>query len=220
MYRARSSLRSTRGGTRTRRLPSGVPRGVRFTDAAGRRWHRHRRVALPAKGAEKLAASRLLQKRIAELNACIPVGGCERPSSAASFMRAWRGPRLMSGDLKWPAAFAKLHGEHAPLGLQGAGPRAVQHAADRPGSRACGNSVDASGRSGTRLKAFDLIKQVLGARGDLSADDKARLNEVARLFGVDEAGKTGVSPFRQSERKAGQEPHTKRHDAIPEKWSC
>jgi hypothetical protein len=57
----------------------------------------------------------------------------------------------------------------------------------------------------TRSKAFELIRQVLGARGDLSADDKSRLNEVARLFDLDDGGGAVVSPFRpiRKERPAG-----------------
>ncbi len=46
----------------------------------------------------------------------------------------------------------------------------------------------------TRLAAFELIRQVLAARGELSADDERRVGEVARLFGVDEKGR---STFRQ-----------------------
>jgi len=37
-----------------------------------------------------------------------------------------------------------------------------------------------------RQQAFDLIKQVLAARGSLSADDEGRLAEIARLFGIAE----------------------------------
>ena len=37
-----------------------------------------------------------------------------------------------------------------------------------------------------RLKAFDLITQVLSARGEYSADDRERLQRIGRLFGVDE----------------------------------
>ena len=40
----------------------------------------------------------------------------------------------------------------------------------------------------TRLKAFDLISEILGALGDLSDTDRTRLAEIARLFGVDEKG--------------------------------
>jgi uncharacterized tellurite resistance protein B-like protein len=37
-----------------------------------------------------------------------------------------------------------------------------------------------------RLKAFNLLKQVLSASGDLSAADRERIQRVAKLFGVDE----------------------------------
>jgi hypothetical protein len=37
----------------------------------------------------------------------------------------------------------------------------------------------------SREKAYGLITEVLGARGELTADDSKRLSEVARLFGID-----------------------------------
>ena len=40
----------------------------------------------------------------------------------------------------------------------------------------------------TREKGYDLIKQVLSARGELSADDNKRMSEVARLFGLEGGG--------------------------------
>ena len=40
----------------------------------------------------------------------------------------------------------------------------------------------------TRIKAFDLIKEVMRARGEISAEDRTRMGEVARLFGVDDEG--------------------------------
>jgi len=36
-----------------------------------------------------------------------------------------------------------------------------------------------------RAAAFELVKQALGARGEFSAEDRQRMNEVAQLFGVD-----------------------------------
>ena len=51
----------------------------------------------------------------------------------------------------------------------------------------------------TRRKAFDLIRQALGARGEFSAEDRTRMNEVARLFGVD-AGLAAASRPRCSLR--------------------
>jgi hypothetical protein len=42
----------------------------------------------------------------------------------------------------------------------------------------------------TRRTAFSLISQVLAARGELSAQDRKRMSEVARLFGVGEDATT------------------------------
>ena len=39
--------------------------------------------------------------------------------------------------------------------------------------------------SQTRPAAFELVRQALGARGEFSAEDRKRMNEVAQLFGVD-----------------------------------
>ena len=47
----------------------------------------------------------------------------------------------------------------------------------------------------TRRTAFGLIRQVLAARGEMSAQDQSRLSEVERLFGLDED--TSRIPFRQ-----------------------
>jgi hypothetical protein len=49
----------------------------------------------------------------------------------------------------------------------------------------------------TRVKAFDLIRQVLAARGAFSAEESARLSEIAVLFGIDQDGITDPTPFRQ-----------------------
>jgi hypothetical protein len=40
----------------------------------------------------------------------------------------------------------------------------------------------------TREKGYDLIKQVLSVRGELSTEDKKRLSEVASLFGLETGG--------------------------------
>jgi hypothetical protein len=42
----------------------------------------------------------------------------------------------------------------------------------------------------TRRKAFDLIRQIMTARGELSAGDKERMQRVARAFGLDEPSTT------------------------------
>ena len=43
----------------------------------------------------------------------------------------------------------------------------------------------------SRREAFDLIKEVAGARGELSAEDRKRLQDIARLFDVDEKPAAG-----------------------------
>jgi len=57
----------------------------------------------------------------------------------------------------------------------------------------------------TRREAFELIRHVLSARGELSSEDRARLAEVARLFGVEE-GESPRARHHQSERSAGRPP--------------
>src|SRR5262249_28843197 len=59
----------------------------------------------------------------------------------------------------------------------------------------------------TRRKAYELIKQIMSARGELSAEDKERMLRVARAFGVEEASTTVpnltvISSARQEQAKA------------------
>jgi hypothetical protein len=49
----------------------------------------------------------------------------------------------------------------------------------------------------TRRTTFDLIRQVMAVRGELSEEDNKRLREVARLFGIDEE-ESVARPFRQA----------------------
>jgi hypothetical protein len=53
----------------------------------------------------------------------------------------------------------------------------------------------------TRSKAFELIKEVMGAVGKLSAEDEKRLREVGGLFGV-EQGEATTIPFPRREVQA------------------
>jgi Protein of unknown function (DUF3141) len=58
----------------------------------------------------------------------------------------------------------------------------------------------------TRTKAFDLIKLVLSARGDLSADDKKRLADIAGLFRADDRPRE-VRPLSPPSPRTG--PHAR-----------
>jgi len=51
----------------------------------------------------------------------------------------------------------------------------------------------------SREKAYELIQQVLRARGDLSAEDSDRMKEIARLFGVE--GATAKNHLREIGKK-------------------
>jgi Protein of unknown function (DUF3141) len=57
-----------------------------------------------------------------------------------------------------------------------------------------------------RVKAIELIKQVLSARGELTADDKERMQRIIQLFGVDEkkgtARNLSVVPLARKEGPA------------------
>ena len=53
----------------------------------------------------------------------------------------------------------------------------------------------------TRLKAFELIKTVMSARGEITAEDTRRMAEVARLFGVDV--ESGATPSTVSAKQKG-----------------
>ena len=53
----------------------------------------------------------------------------------------------------------------------------------------------------TRQKAFDLIKQVLGARGEMSPEDEKRMSEVARLFAIDKERSADQIPFRRARKE-------------------
>ena len=53
-----------------------------------------------------------------------------------------------------------------------------------------------------RLEAFNLLRQVLSVRGQLSAEDRERVQRIAKLFGVDDKTSTAqtlsvVSPARK-----------------------
>jgi hypothetical protein len=54
----------------------------------------------------------------------------------------------------------------------------------------------------TRREALGLITQIIGARGDLSDEDRERLDEVAHLFGVVANQATPVHPPRHAGRRA------------------
>jgi hypothetical protein len=129
----------------------------------------------------------LLQKRIADLKSRIPVGGLREASIRALVyvglargtidergFEALRRIRRAHGDMPLPE-FKSLVREQFLILL-----------VDTEAALAALPSM-LPADADMRRKAFDLIKQVLSARGELSAEEKERLQRIAPAFGVDEA---------------------------------
>src|SRR5262249_36441331 len=132
----------------------------------------------------------LLQKRIAELKAHIPVGGLREAIIRALLyvgtgraavdergFEAVRRIRRAHGDIPL-SAFKALVREQFYLLL-----------IDTEAALAALPSM-LPADADTLRNAFELSKQIMSARGELSTEDKERMGRVARAFGVDEASTT------------------------------
>jgi Protein of unknown function (DUF3141) len=128
----------------------------------------------------------LVQKRIAELKSRIPHGGVReavirallyvgvaRASVDERGFEAIRRIRRAHGDMPLPAFKALVREQFYILLV------------DSEAALAAIPSM-LPGDLDTRRKAFDIIKQALSARGAFSDEDNARMQQVARAFGVDE----------------------------------
>jgi pimeloyl-ACP methyl ester carboxylesterase len=128
----------------------------------------------------------LLQKRIAELKSRMPLGG-PREAVIRSLLyvglargavdergfEALRRIRQTHGDMPLPAFKALVREQFYMLVI------------DTEAALAAIPSMLPADIE-TRRKAFELIRQIMTARGELSAGDKERMQRVARAFGLDE----------------------------------
>jgi pimeloyl-ACP methyl ester carboxylesterase len=139
----------------------------------------------------------LLQKRIAELEAGMSAGGLR-----AAVIRGilYAGMPRASIDERGAEALRRIREAHTDLTLAAFKVLVREQynmlLIDQQAALAAIPSI-LPPDTDTRVKAFDLIRQVLGARGAFSAEESARLSEIARLFGIDQGGITGPTPFRQ-----------------------
>jgi hypothetical protein len=149
----------------------------------------------------------LLQKRIAELTAHIPVGGLREAIIRALLyvgtgraavdergFEALRRIRRAHGDMPLSAFKALVREQFAILVLD-----------TEVALAALPSMLPDNGE--VRRKAFDLIKQVMSASGPLSDEDNKRMRRVAGAFGLDEAATTVpnltvISSARQEQAKA------------------
>src|SRR5580700_558845 len=132
----------------------------------------------------------LQQKRIAELKAGMPAGGLR-----AAVIRGilYAGMPRAAIDERGAEALRRIRETHTDLTLSAFKALVREQfnmlLIDQAAALAAIPSMlppDAD----TRVKAFDLIRQVLAARGAFSAEENARLSEIARLFGIDQGGIT------------------------------
>jgi Protein of unknown function (DUF3141) len=149
----------------------------------------------------------LLQKRIAELKLRIPAGGLrEAVIRALLYVGLARG----SVDERGFEALRRIRRTHGDMPL--ADFKALVREqfyiliVDMEAALAALPSMLPPDPD-MRRKAFDLIEQVMSARGPLSAEDNKRLQQVARAFGVDETSTTVpnltvIASARQEQAKA------------------
>jgi pimeloyl-ACP methyl ester carboxylesterase len=137
------------------------------------------------KAAKSPLHGELLQSKIADLKSRIPLGGVREAVIRALI---YAGMGRASVDERGFETVRRLRGAHGdmPLSIFKALVREQFNMLllDQNAALAAIPSMlppDAQ----TRAAAFELVKQALGGRGEFSAEDRRRMNEVAQLFGVD-----------------------------------
>ena len=130
----------------------------------------------------------LLQKRIAELKARIPAGGLRAAVIRGLIYAGMNRAAVDERGFELARRIREAHGD-MPIADFKALVREQFYILliDQEAALAAIPSM-LPPEMETREKGYDLIKQVLSARGELSADDKKRMSEVARLFGLETGG--------------------------------
>jgi Protein of unknown function (DUF3141) len=148
----------------------------------------------------------LLQKRIAELKSQIPAGGL-REAIIRALLYAGMGRGAV--DERGFEAVRRIRKQHTDMPLSAFKALVREQfnmlLIDTEGSLAAIPAMLPPDKD-LRLKAINLIKQVLSVSGELSADDRERMQRIAKLFGVDEKGSTvqplSVVPSDRKQAKA------------------
>jgi pimeloyl-ACP methyl ester carboxylesterase len=136
----------------------------------------------------------LVQKRIAELKSHIPLGGLrEAIVRAMIYVGLGRG----SVDERGFESVRRLRSRYGDMPLSEFKRLVREQFAmlliDQQAALAALPSLlppDAQ----TRSEAFDVVRQVMAACGEISAEDEKRLSEIGRLFGIGEEGATIAFP--------------------------
>jgi len=143
----------------------------------------------------------LLRKRITELKSRIPAGGLREAVVRGVLYAGMHRAAIDERGFELARRIRQAHGE-APLAEFKAMVREQFNMLliDREAALAAIPSMLPSDVE-ARRKGLDLIKQVLGARGEMSLEDETRMAEVARLFDVHKEPSGNPIPFRQARKE-------------------
>jgi hypothetical protein len=146
----------------------------------------------------------LLQKRVDEIKSHIPAGGLREAVIRGLLYAGMAGAAVDERGFEAVRRIRQTHSDLPLLAFKALVREQFNMLLVDPEAALAAIPSMLPPDSETRFKAFDLIKQVLSARGEMSAEDKKRMGEVAGLFGVNEGGSAGPSSLRQirKERQA------------------
>jgi hypothetical protein len=129
----------------------------------------------------------LMQQRIAELKARIPEGGVREAVIRGILYAGMSRSSMDERGFEMARRLREAHGEMSLADFKAAlRDQFYMLVIDQAAALEAIPKMLPEDRE-VRHQAFELIEQVLGARGKLSADDEERLAEIARLFGAAEA---------------------------------
>jgi pimeloyl-ACP methyl ester carboxylesterase len=158
-------------------------------------------VGLPAAGSgavrrttKSLAHKELLQRRISEIKSQISVGGTREAIIRAILYAGLDRRSIDERGFETARRIRRTYGEMSLSDFKGLVREQfyILLIDEKAALDAIPTMLPAD--RAVRIKAFDIVQQVLGSRGDLSAEDQRRLEEVSRLFGLDEEGGNARRP--------------------------
>jgi pimeloyl-ACP methyl ester carboxylesterase len=142
--------------------------------------------AQPLRKAAKSPLHReLLQKRIVELKARIPVGGVREAIVRALIYIGMQRAAIDERGFELTRRIRKAEGEGSLAEFKALVREQFNILLIDQKAALAAIPAMLPDDLATRQKAYDLIKQIMSARAKLSAEDKERMDEIAQLFGLD-----------------------------------
>ena len=133
---------------------------------------------------KSLLHQELLQRKISEVKSRVPIGGLREATIRAILYAGMHRRAIDERGFETARRIRQAHGDMSLSELK-ALVREQFHILQIDESAAL-DAIPAMlpADRETRSKAFNIVQQILGARGPLSDDDERRLKEVSRLFGL------------------------------------